>query len=58
MRILILVALAALVHAGDKDGKEWAEGVPFGTDWDAAIKQARNTGKILFIYNGWERPDI
>jgi hypothetical protein len=57
MRILVLAALAALVRAGDNH-KEWAEGVPFGTDWDAAIKQAKNTGRILFIYNGWERPDV
>jgi hypothetical protein len=58
MRTLILVTLAALAYAGDKDKKEWAEDVPYGTDWEAAIKEARNTGKILFIYNGWERPDI
>jgi hypothetical protein len=56
MRILALVALSALVHAAER--KEWADGVPYGTDWEAAIKEARNTGKILFIYNGWERPDI
>ncbi len=55
MRILILAALAALAHAADK---EWAEGVPFTTDWNAAIKEARTTGKLLFIYNGWERPDV
>jgi len=58
MRIAILLTLAALAYAGDKDKKEWAEGVVFGTDWEAAIKEAKNTGKILFIYNGWERPDI
>jgi hypothetical protein len=59
VRTLLLAALsAALAHAGDKDSSEWAEGVPFVTDWDAAIKQAKNSGRILFIYNGWERPDI
>jgi hypothetical protein len=58
MRILAIAALAALVHAGDKDTKQWAEDVPFVTDWDAAIKEARNTGRILFIYNGWERPGV
>jgi hypothetical protein len=57
MRIAILMALATLVRAGD-DGKQWAEGVPLTTDWNAAIKEAKNTGRILFIYNGWERPDI
>lgn len=57
MRTSILVAMAALAHAGP-DAKEWAEGVPFTTDWNAAIKEAKNTGRILFIYNGWERPDI
>ncbi len=58
MRILILGALAALAYAGDKDRNEWGEGVSFGTDWNAAIKEAKNTGRILFVYNGWERPDI
>ncbi len=57
MRTSILLVLAALVRAGD-EGKEWAEGVPLMTDWNAAIKEAKNTGRILFIYNGWERPDI
>lgn len=58
MRIQILVALTALAYAGDKDRSEWGDGVPYVTDWEAAIKQAKNTGKILFIYNGWERPGI
>jgi hypothetical protein len=55
MRLLALLALAGLAAAADK---EWAQGVPFTTDWDAAIKEARNTGRILLIYNGWERPDV
>jgi len=57
MRVATLLILAALAQAG-ADGKEWAEGVPFTTDWNAAIKEAKNTGRIPFIYNGWERPDI
>ena len=52
-----LVALASVVPAGEKTG-EWAKGITYTTDWQAAIKEARNTGKILFIYNGWEREKI
>ncbi len=37
---------------------EWAPGVSYTTDWKAAIKEARQTGKILLIYNGWERRKI
>ena len=50
-----ILALGAAALAGDK---EWAKGVTFTTDWKAAIREARNTGKILFIYNGWERAGI
>jgi len=50
-----LLLAAPLTVAGDK---EWAEKTPFTTDWKAAIKEVTNTGKILFIYNGWERPGI
>jgi hypothetical protein len=50
-------ALAGGVKDKDKD-KEWAEGVPYLTDWKAAIKEASNTGKILFIYNGWQREKV
>ena len=50
-------ALMAPAPTADKD-HQWAEGIPFTTDWDAAIKEAKQTGKILFIYNGWQKPGI
>jgi hypothetical protein len=71
LRTLVLCAAAVLpalpaipaLAGGDKDkdkdkDKEWAEGVPYLTDWKAAIKEASNTGKILFIYNGWQREKV
>ena len=48
----------ALASAGLAADKEWAKGVPFTTDWDKAIKEIRSTGKILFVYNGWEREKV
>ncbi len=66
--ILAVVALGALAltatlgPADAKDTKDskarWGDGVPFTTDYEAAIKQARESGKMLLVYNGWERPDI
>jgi len=52
---IALLCLAAGAFAGDKG---WAPGIEYTTDWKAAIKEARNTGKILFIYNGWQREKI
>jgi hypothetical protein len=49
---IALLALCSSSLAGE--GKEWAKGIPFTTDWKEAIQEARNTGKVLFIYNGWE----
>ena len=69
MRLWIVSALSLLAltfalalhvapsQAKDKKGKAenvWAEGVPYVTDWDEAIKQAKTTGRLLFIYNGWK----
>ncbi len=53
--LLILTALGTVALAGDK---EWAPGVKYTTDWKAAIKEAHSTGKILFIYNGWQRAKV
>ncbi len=68
MRFALLAALAVTgalaaalpAVAKDKDdGKHsWAEGIPFHTDFESAIKEVRETGKMLFIYNGWEREKI
>lgn len=51
-----LLVLAAAAPAADE--KAWAEGVPYTTVWKDAIRLARNTGRILFIYNGWQREKI
>jgi len=62
MRTLLLVAmLVGAAPASDvaaKDGEGWAEGVPYLTDYDDAIKAARESGRMLLIYNGWKREGI
>ena len=59
MRYRTTLAVLALCSAGLGAGKkEWAKDVPYTTDWKEAIQEARNTGKILFIYNGWEGDKI
>lgn len=55
---LLCLALACAALPAQKTKKEWAPGVPYHVDWDDAIKEARRTGKMLFIYNGWERGGI
>ena len=62
-RTLILASLllgfalsAPLAEAKDK--QEWAEGIPYLTDYDDAIALAKESGRMLLIYNGWERPNI
>lgn len=41
-----------------KNASEWVDGVAYTTDWKAAIKTVQQSGKMLFIYNGWERNGI
>jgi hypothetical protein len=59
--LLAVSALAGLfvsvAAAGDKDA-QWAKGVAYTTDWKKAIKTARETGRMIFIYNGWARSGI
>ncbi len=55
LALMGVAVCAAPAFAGDK---EWAKGVPYTTDWKDAIRQAHATGKILLIYNGWEREKI
>ena len=55
--LLPLLLLAAPMSAKDKK-KEWANDISYTTSWEEAIKECRNTGKMLFIYNGWERAKI
>jgi len=58
MRNSIPLALALLTAPALAGEKEWAKGVPYTTDWEDAIREAKSTGKILMIYNGWEREKI
>lgn len=51
----MLHALLALALALQS---EWGKGVPVTNDWNAAIKQVQESGKMLVIYNGWEKPNI
>ena len=37
---------------------EWAKGVSYTTDWAQAIKEVKQSGKMLFVVNGWERSGI
>ena len=55
--LLAIIALATVAPAQKKEG-QWAEGVPYTTSWDDAIAAVRSSGKLLFIYNGWENKDI
>lgn len=61
MQKLMWATLAIAILAGPalSQGKdEWAKGVKFHTKWETAIKEARESGKLLFIYNGWQKKGI
>ena len=58
MRVSITIALALLAVPAAAGETEWVKGVPYTTDFKAAIKQAHATGKILLIYNGWQREKV
>jgi len=55
---LLLLALSTVVAGARPADDQWADGVAYTTDWDDALSQVRESGKLLMIYNGWERPDI
>jgi len=42
----------------NKNASEWVDGIAYTTDWKTAIKAAQQSGKMLFIYNGWKRKGI
>ena len=42
----------------NNNASEWVDGVAYSTDWKTAIKAVQQSGKMLFIYNGWERKGI
>lgn len=56
MKTAALLALPVLLGAAAPAAgpKEWAKDIPYVTDFDLAIRQVSESGKILFIYNGWE----
>ena len=42
----------------NKNASEWVDGVAYTTDWKTAIKAVQQSGKMLFIYNGWQSSGI
>ena len=42
----------------NKNASQWVDGVAYTTDWNTAIKAVQQSGKMLFIYNGWQRNGI
>ncbi len=52
--LLLLIAAGTAPVQEKSLGKTWIKGVPITTDWKKAIKRARESGKMLFIYNGWQ----
>ncbi|MCA9322911.1 MAG: hypothetical protein KDB53_19375 [Planctomycetes bacterium] len=57
LTVLIAAALIGPVFAQKKDG-QWADDISYTTDWDGAIKAVQESGKMLFIYNGWKNEGI
>ena len=53
MRVLGLLLLLGLMPWQAARCDEWAEGVPYTTDWEYAIRKAQETGRILCVYTGW-----
>ena len=51
----LIVSIVLSTGAAAQKTGEWAKGIPFHTDWKSAIEEVRNTGKLLFIYNGWQK---
>jgi hypothetical protein len=60
MRPVVALALASPACLAQKKraDESWAEGVAYTTDWKIAIKSARESGRMLLIYNGWQRSGI
>lgn len=56
--VFLAASLLPLASIGADEKKEWGKGVPYTTDFELAIRMARESGKMLFIYNGWEREGI
>ena len=56
MRVMLPRLLLTLSGAAGET--EWVKGVPYTTDFKAAIKQAHSSGKLLLIYNSWQREKV
>ena len=56
--ILFAVLWSAGFASAQKDAGEWGKGIRYHTQWKDAIDDVRATGKLLFIYNGWQRSGI
>ena len=54
---VLVLSLGAGTLVGQKDG-EWAKGVKYHTKWKDAIKEVQKTGKLLFVYNGWQSRNV
>ena len=55
---LLAILLVSLSTPAVRADDEWVKGVSYTTSWDDAIKEVKNTGKMLFIYNGWKREKV
>lgn len=55
---LLAADAVAQKRTKNKNASEWVDGVAYTTDWKTAIKAVQQSGKMLFIYNGWERKGI
>ncbi len=59
LSLLALPSFSSEVLAQKQRGDQaWAKGVAYTTNWKEAIKSARESGKMLLIYNGWQRSGI
>ena len=54
----LLIGLLVALTATPIVAADWVDGVPYTTDWEAAIKQARESGKMIYIYNGWQKDKV
>ena len=57
LSIAVSLLVAGAPSAPARDG-EWAKGISYTLDWDQAIKEVKQSGKMLFVVNGWERSGI
>ncbi len=56
---LALFALTILAISTDlRADDEWGKGITIKTSWKEAIAECKATGKLLFIYNGWQNKNI